>query len=64
MDEAGLLLVVEGTMCKELQRNRAIEPCILSLVDDAHAALAELFDDPVVADGLADHDGPVLPFRG
>ena len=51
-------------MCKELQRNRAIEPCILSLVDDAHAALAELFDDPVVADGLADHDGPVLPFRG
>src|SRR5277367_624587 len=28
---------------------------VLSLVNDAHTAAAELFDDAVVRDGLADH---------
>ena len=29
-----------------------------------HPALTELFGDLVMADGAADHDGPILPLRG
>jgi hypothetical protein len=31
-----------------------MEPYVLSLVDDTHATAAELLDDAVVRDGLAD----------
>ena len=37
---------------------------VLGLVDDTHAALAELLGDLVVRDGLADHNGPILPPYG
>ena len=40
---------------QELQRDVAAELRVLGLVDDAHAAAAELRSDPVVRDGLADH---------
>jgi len=40
---------------QELERHYPFELEVLGLVDDAHAALAELLDDPVVRDGLADH---------
>ena len=40
---------------EELERDRALEPGVLGPVDDAHAAAAEFLDDPVMADGLADH---------
>ena len=33
-------------------------------VDHAHAALTELLGDAAVRDGLADHDGPILPRYG
>ena len=39
---------------QELQSHKAIEPGVLSLVDDPHAAAAQLLDDAVVRDGLAD----------
>ncbi len=32
-----------------------MQPRVLGLVDDAHAAAAQLLDDAVVRDGLADH---------
>ena len=35
---------------EELQRDRAQEPRILGLVDDSHASLTELLDDPVMED--------------
>ena len=36
------------------------QPRVLGLVDHAHAAAAEFFDDAVVRDGLADHSGEPL----
>ena len=40
---------------QELEGDRAIEPAVLGLVDDAHAAAAEEFGDLVVRNPLADH---------
>ena len=40
---------------QELQSHKAPEPHILGLVHDAHSAAAELLDDAVVRDGLANH---------
>jgi hypothetical protein len=43
---------------QELQGDKAAQAGILGLVDDAHAAAAaELFNDSVVGDGLANHPG-------
>ena len=42
---------------QELQGDRAIEPHVLGLVDDAHAATAEAFRDLVMGDPLTDHVG-------
>ena len=35
--------------------NKPAKPCVLRLVDDTHSSAAELLDDPVVRNGLADH---------
>ena len=40
---------------KELESDEAMQSRVLSLVDHAHAAAAQLLDDPVMRDGLADH---------
>jgi len=40
---------------QELQGDKATQFDILGLVDDTHAATAELLDDAVVRDGLPDH---------
>ena len=48
-------LVVELLRGEELQGNESAEARILRLVHDSHAAAAELLDDAVVRDGLADH---------
>ncbi len=40
---------------QELEGHRPFQPGVLGLVDDTHAAFAELLGDPVVGDGLADH---------
>ena len=49
-------------MCgEELERDAAFELRVLGLMDDAHAAFAELLDDAVVRDGSTDDHGLVLP---
>src|SRR5215471_11703692 len=40
---------------KKLQRNRTAQPYVLCLVDHPHAAGAELLNDAVVGNSLADH---------
>ena len=40
---------------QELQCDDTAQTGVLGLVDHAHAAFAELLDDLVVGDGLADH---------
>ncbi len=40
---------------QEFQGDEAAELGVLSLIDDTHTATAELLDDAVVRDGLADH---------
>ena len=59
------LFVVKQMLGQELQRHLAVEFGVLSLVDDTHAALAELRDELVVANALADHHdrGIVAPWE-
>ena len=40
---------------QELQSDKAVQLYVLSLVDNAHPAAAQLLDDAVVRDGLAKH---------
>ena len=40
---------------QELQRHAAGQPRVLGVVDDAHAADAELADNPVVRNGVTEH---------
>src|SRR5258708_24322568 len=42
----------------ELQRHKAVKASVLGLVHDAHASAAELFDDAVMRDNLANHSFP------
>ena len=39
---------------KKLQRDEALQPRVLGLIDHAHSAAAELLEDAVVRDRLAD----------
>jgi hypothetical protein len=45
---------------QKLQSNKAAEFVVLGLVDDTHAATAELLDDSVVRNVLADHSRRML----
>jgi len=50
-------MAVSGQLLREeLQGNGALELGVFGLVDDTHATAAELLDDPVMRNGLADHD--------
>ena len=49
------LRIVGDIVGEKLERDEAVQPGILSLVDDAHTAAAELLDDAIVGDRLADH---------
>ena len=40
---------------QEFEGDKAMQPSVLSFVNHAHPAAAELLDDAVVGDGLADH---------
>ena len=40
---------------EEFQRDGTSQPRVFGQVDDAHAALTQLFQDVIVRDGLADH---------
>ena len=49
---------------QKLERDKASQARVLGLVDDTHAAAAELFDNAVVRDGGVDHDlgaGRMMP---
>ena len=47
-------IITQHMLDQELQRDRPFELGLFGLIDDAHAALAELLDDLVMADGGAD----------
>ena len=40
---------------EKFQRDETAELGVFGFIDDAHSAAAELFQDAVVGDGLADH---------
>src|SRR5438105_1727654 len=40
---------------QKLQRHEAMQPSVLGLVDNTHPASAELLDDAVMRNGLAEH---------
>ena len=59
LDEAELALGVSDLVGQQnLQRDKAVQLRVAGLVDDAHAALAELLENLVVTNGLADHHAP------
>ena len=49
------LVVARELLGQELEGHLTAELQVLGLVDDAHAAAAELREDPIVRDRLADH---------
>ena len=49
------LRIFRHVLRQELQRDKAAKFDVLGLVDHTHPAAAELLDDAVVRDGLADH---------
>ena len=51
-DRARILRQLLG---EELQRDSTPQPRVFGQVDNAHAALAQLIQDAIVRDGLADH---------
>jgi hypothetical protein len=62
--ESGLdFLFTQQVGRKELQRDRALEVRVFGLVDNTHPAFTELLGDAVVADGLTDHETPILPLN-
>ena len=50
-------IITQHMLDQELQRDRPFELGLFGLIDDTHAALAELLDDLVMADGGADRQG-------
>ena len=52
------LLLAEQMRRQKLQRDAAAELRVLGLVDNAHAAFADLLDDPVMRDPTAGPRGP------
>ena len=54
LESAQRLPVASQIVRQELEGDEAMEPGVLRLVDHAHAAAAELLDDAVVGEGLAD----------
>src|SRR5713101_8449605 len=54
------LMVLGYVVRKEFQRDKAAQLGVLRLVDHTHTTAAELFNDAVVRDGLADHVWPVI----
>src|SRR5258705_11924091 len=55
LESAQSLRIAGDIIGKKLQGDEAVKARVLGLVYDAHAASAQLFDDAVVGDGLADH---------
>ncbi len=47
---------------QELESNEAVKAGVFGFVNHAHAATAELLDDAVVRNGLADHGAGTVPY--
>src|SRR5262249_44262104 len=45
---------------KKLQRHQTAQPGVFRLIDDTHAAAAQLFNNAKVRNGLTDHRGAAL----
>src|SRR5208337_1258240 len=59
--EASQCLRVSGDLVRQkLQGNKTMEGYVLSLIDHAHPATAQLLNDAVVRDSLADHLAEIL----
>ena len=54
LEPAQRLPVASQFVRQELERDEATEPGVLRFVNHAHSAAAELLDDAVVGEGLAD----------
>src|ERR1035437_7767042 len=54
------LRVASNILRQELEGDEAMQPSVLSLVHHTHPAAAQLLDDAVVRDGLAEHQGQIL----
>jgi hypothetical protein len=62
--KAGERLRVTGNIFwQELEGDEAMEPCVLSLTNYSHPTAAQLFDNAVVRDRLADHWAEMLGLR-
>ena len=48
---------------QEFERDEAAECGVLGLIDDTHAAAAQLFENPVMRYGFADHGGKPAPYE-
>jgi len=48
---------------QKLQGDKSVQGYVLGLIDNTHPATAELLDDAVVRDGLADHAEEFAPWR-
>jgi hypothetical protein len=55
LEAAQGLRVFSDVVRKEFEGNETVQACVLGLVDYSHPAAAQLLDDAVVRDGLADH---------
>jgi hypothetical protein len=55
LEPAQSLGIAGDIVRKELERDETMKAGVLRLVDDTHAAATQLFDNPVVGDGLANH---------
>ena len=52
------LRVARYVFWQELERDEAVQPRILGLVDDTHPTAANFFQDSVVRDGFTNHVSP------
>ncbi len=48
------MTVVDYVIGQEFEGHKPIEPGVLRFVHDSHASTAEVFNDPIVRDGLAE----------
>jgi hypothetical protein len=63
--EASQRLRILGNLVRqELQGDKTVQLYVLGFVDDTHSTAAELLDDAIVRDGLADHVPHMLWRKG
>ena len=61
LESAAALRVGQAVRWEDLQGDVAVQTRVMGPVHDAHAALADLFEDPEPAERLAEHGGSPRP---